>query len=138
MNGSHLRRASHLRTLAYSIWTLHCFLLPHATSDILNHVLLDPWWDSSRRPQDLQPSPLPSELPCFMPGYLNRLVNFCQHTKYCKKEWHCLVAKMGLYIIWLHSHYLSILIGYTTISRVEKFRESYVIPFYSHLPSWFS
>ena len=38
MNGSHLRVASHLRTLAYSIRKLCGYLLPHVAFDLLKHV----------------------------------------------------------------------------------------------------
>ena len=58
MNGSNLRVASH--SLVYSLLFIATWLI-----DLLKHGPLVPWWDLNRRPKDLQPLALPSELPCF-------------------------------------------------------------------------
>ena len=62
MNGSHLRVASHLETLAYCIQRLCGYSLPQVAIKLFKHIPLDPWQDLNHRPLDLQPSVLPSVL----------------------------------------------------------------------------
>ena len=62
MNGSHLKRASHLRNQLILSKILVLFITMSGF-DLMNSIPLDPWQDLNQGPLDLQTPALPSEWP---------------------------------------------------------------------------